>query len=72
MRRHLISSSSLPRFIMPCPNCGGQMIVTSIEAKPLNSDFEDITHSCADCGCEVTRIVERRDADRAVSGPPEH
>jgi hypothetical protein len=64
MLRHVIPSLSLPRFIMPCPNCHGLTIVTSIDARPFNPDFEDITHSCTDCGCEVTRIVERAGADR--------
>ena len=72
MRRHLASSPSLPRFIMPCPSCGGQMLVTSIDAKPRDPDVEEITHGCTDCGCEVTRTVERRDADRATGTPAPH
>ena len=63
MLRHVIPSPSLPRFIMPCPNCSGLMIAKSVAARPLNPDFDDITHGCTDCGCEVTRIVERREAD---------
>jgi hypothetical protein len=39
------------------------MIAKSVAARPLNPDFDDITHGCTDCGCEVTRIVERREAD---------
>ncbi len=39
------------------------MIVTTVDASPLNPDREDITHGCTDCGCEVMRIVERRDVD---------
>jgi hypothetical protein len=38
------------------------MIVTSVDPRPLNPDCEDITHGCTDCGCEVTRIIETRDA----------
>jgi len=48
------------------------MIVTSTEAKPLNPYFEDITHGCTDCGCEVTRMVERPDAERAMGWPVQH
>jgi predicted RNA-binding Zn-ribbon protein involved in translation (DUF1610 family) len=61
MLRHVISALSLPRFIMPCPSCGGLMLVTSIDTR--RPDLEDITHSCSDCGCEVTRIVETPDAE---------
>jgi hypothetical protein len=70
MRRHVIPSGSLPRFIIPCPNCGGLMIITSVEAKPLDldGDLEDITHSCTDCSYEVTRAVERRGVDDGIEG----
>jgi hypothetical protein len=60
MRRHAVPSpelSSLPRFIMPCPHCGGQMLVTSVEPQPRDADVDDITHCCTDCGCAVTRTV---------------
>ena len=70
MQRHAAPSSSLPRFMIPCPHCGGRMIVTSIEATPLKPDCEDITHGCISCGSELTRMFrpERRGPERMHRG----
>jgi hypothetical protein len=49
-------SSALPRFIIPCPHCGGRMIITSIVTKSFDPECEDITHGCTTCGGELSRL----------------
>ena len=60
MRRDTVPSHapSVPRFIIPCPVCGGQMIVAAVEPSPvLGNGYEDVTHCCGACGCAVTQAI---------------
>ena len=59
MRRRAVpsSTSALPRFIIPCPFCVGQMVVATVEPSPLGRDIEDVTHRCTACGCAVTQMI---------------
>ena len=59
MRRRVVPSRApaLPRFIIPCPFCAGQMVVAEIEPSPLAAGVEDITHRCTACGCAVTQAI---------------
>jgi transcription elongation factor Elf1 len=65
MRRHAIPArasvppraSALPRFIIPCPFCAGQMVVATVEPSPIDGRGEDITHRCAACGTAVTQTI---------------
>jgi len=59
MRRDVVPSraQSLPRFIIPCPVCGGQMLVAAVEPSPLGQGIEDVTHCCDACGCAVTQMI---------------
>jgi hypothetical protein len=52
-------SSALPTLIMPCLNCGGRLIMASVEPTSFGDDLDDITHRCNQCGAEVTRTVRR-------------
>src|SRR5262245_22215099 len=61
MQRHATSSQIFPSFMIPCPYCGGRMIVTSVVEAADNPDCEDITHSCLGCGSELTRAVGMAD-----------
>lgn len=63
MRRDTVPSrtQSMPRFIIPCPVCGGQMIVAAVEPSSLLGSgyegYEDVTHCCNACGCAVTQTI---------------
>ena len=59
MGRRFTAISALPSFLMPCLNCGGRLVVTSVEPASSRDDLEDITHRCDQCGTEVTRTVRR-------------
>lgn len=69
MRRDTVPSRTrgLPRFIIPCPACGGQMIVAAVEPSPLDRGCEDITHRCSGCGCTVTQMIAPPGRDRRTS-----
>ena len=57
MDRRLISPSNLPTLMMPCPCCGGRMMhLATPEVLPAES-VEDVTHSCGQCGTELTRTI---------------
>jgi transcription elongation factor Elf1 len=64
MRRHAVPRASvsphtaaLPRFIIPCPFCAGQMVVATVEPSPLDGAADDITHRCVACGCALTQTI---------------
>ena len=60
MLKRVALPSFLPSLIMPCPYCGHRMVVTSIEpaaSTSSESDLEDVTHACKQCGTELVRTV---------------
>jgi len=60
MLKRFAMASFLPSLIMPCPYCGHRMVVTSIEpavTSTSESDLEDVTHACQQCGTELVRTV---------------
>ena len=71
MRRHATPASSLPSFMLPCPDCGGQMIVTAIDERSVD-DFTDITHRCTGCGGELTRTIAQPRAPDPASSRARH
>jgi endogenous inhibitor of DNA gyrase (YacG/DUF329 family) len=68
MRRRDIAPSGLPTFLLPCPHCGHRMTMTAVAPARFehgrdSNEFEDITHSCVQCGTAVTRTVRPLDAE---------
>ena len=64
MRRNAVPSrtaSTLPRFIIPCPFCAGQMLVAAVEPTLLDG-VEDVTHRCTECGCALTQMIGPRES----------
>ena len=71
MYRRDVAPSWLPTFLLPCPNCGHRMTITSvvptkIEAGTKSSDLEDVTHGCRQCGTTLTRTIRPFDAHQIV------
>jgi len=54
-----VAASNLPAFIIPCPQCGGRMVVRLVAPAMFADDIDDITHRCEGCGAELTRSVKR-------------
>jgi hypothetical protein len=65
MRRHAVPrrasaqprAAALPRFIIPCPFCAGQMVVATVEPSRFDAAADDITHRCVACGCALTQTI---------------
>ncbi len=62
MGRKDVSSSGLPSLLLPCPLCGHRMAITAVT--PLgfaddsdSPDFDDVTHTCVQCGTTVIRTI---------------
>jgi hypothetical protein len=70
-----IAQSYLPSFLLPCPQCGHRMAITSVVPARLENgiesdDLEDITHGCVYCGTTLTRAVRPLSSDAYHSLDP--
>jgi predicted RNA-binding Zn-ribbon protein involved in translation (DUF1610 family) len=57
-----VAPSRLPSLLLPCPHCGHRMVITAVEPAlsadgATANDLQDVTHSCEQCGTELTRMV---------------
>jgi predicted RNA-binding Zn-ribbon protein involved in translation (DUF1610 family) len=57
-----VAPSRLPSLLLPCPHCGHRMVITAVEPAlfadgATANDLQDVTHSCEQCGTELTRTV---------------
>jgi len=64
MSHHNVAPSRLPTFLLPSPFCGHRMAVTSVTPTMLaataegeNTELEDVTHGCVQCGTTLTRTI---------------
>lgn len=56
-----INPSHLPSFLLPCPHCSNRMAVKAVTPVPADggddSNLDDITYGCVQCGTTLTRTV---------------
>jgi DNA-directed RNA polymerase subunit RPC12/RpoP len=63
----VVTPSSLPSLMMPCPVCAGRMVYSA--RRPVSSEVEDTIYACRNCGAELIRTtvcaVARKSAEAA-------
>jgi hypothetical protein len=57
MNRQVIAESRLPGLMLPCPRCGGRLVMRALEPTLHADDIKDVTHGCERCGAELTRTM---------------
>ena len=64
MSYHNVAPSRLPTFLLPCPFCGHRLAITAVTPTMLaataegeNTELEDVTHGCVQCGTTLTRTI---------------
>ena len=62
MNRLTVSESRLPGLILPCPTCGGRLVMRTLEPTFHSDDVKDVTHGCERCGAELTRTIRVHDS----------
>jgi hypothetical protein len=62
MNRRTVTESRLPGLILPCPTCGGRLVIRTLEPTFYSDDIKDVTHGCDQCGAELTRMIRMLDS----------
>jgi hypothetical protein len=44
-------------LMLPCPRCGGRLVMRTLEPTFHSDDIKDVTHGCERCGAELTRTM---------------